>query len=89
MAPGARSKFVVPMFEPRSFGSKFTVLKKVLVTLLGLFGTWGLCPLAHPLSSAKLTIELPTGLLPITDISGSYSIKASKRNSELSGVEPT
>jgi len=26
------------MFEPEVFGSKYTVLKKVLVTLLGLFG---------------------------------------------------
>ena len=45
MAPGARSKLGVPMFEPKysrfdfaSFRSKSTVLKKVLVTFLGLFG---------------------------------------------------
>jgi len=38
MAPGARSKFGAPMFEPEVFGSKCTVLRKVLVTLLGLFG---------------------------------------------------
>jgi len=35
MAPGARNKFD----PPRSFGSKFTVLKKVLATLLGLFSS--------------------------------------------------
>jgi len=38
MAPGAKKKFGSPMFELRSFGSKCTVLKKVLATLLGLFG---------------------------------------------------
>ena len=40
MAPKARRKFGAPMFEPyrRSFWSKCTVLKKVFVTLLGLFG---------------------------------------------------
>jgi len=35
----ARSKFGTHMFEPEVFGSKCTVLTKVLVTLLGLFGT--------------------------------------------------
>ena len=38
MAPGARSKFGAPCSNLRSFGSKYTLLKKVLVTLLGLFG---------------------------------------------------
>jgi len=38
MAPGTRRKFGAPMFEPEVFGSKSTVLKKVLATLLGLFG---------------------------------------------------
>jgi len=39
MAPGARSKFSAPKFEFEVFiGSKCIVLKKVLVTLLGLFG---------------------------------------------------
>ena len=38
MAPGARSKFGAPCSNLRSFGSKCTLLKKVLVTLLGLFG---------------------------------------------------
>jgi len=36
---GTISKFGAPMFEPEVLiGSKYTVLKKVLVTLLGLFG---------------------------------------------------
>jgi len=35
---GARSKIGAPMSNLRLFGSKGTVLKKVLVTLLGLFG---------------------------------------------------
>jgi len=35
-----------PMFQPRSFGSKCTVLKKVLVAFLGLFGTFPVI-LAH------------------------------------------
>jgi len=30
MAPGARSNFGAPMFEPKIFGSKCTALKKVL-----------------------------------------------------------
>jgi len=38
MAPGARNKFGAPCSNPRSFGSKCTALKKVLATLLGLFG---------------------------------------------------
>jgi len=38
MALGSRNKLVAPMFETEVFGSKCTVLKKVLVTLLGLFG---------------------------------------------------
>jgi len=42
---GAKNKFGAPVVEPAppwsnlsSFESKFTVLKKVLVTLMGLFG---------------------------------------------------
>ena len=38
MAPGARSKFGAPCSKLRSFGSKCTVLKKVLVVFLELFG---------------------------------------------------
>jgi len=38
MAPGARSKFIAPCSNLRSFGSKCTVLKKVLVTFLALLG---------------------------------------------------
>ena len=38
MAPGATNKFGAQWSNLSSFGSKFTVLKKVLVTLLGLFG---------------------------------------------------
>jgi len=38
MASGVRNMFDAPMFELSSFGSKFVVLKKVLVTFLGLFG---------------------------------------------------
>jgi len=34
-----RNKFDAPMFEPEVFRSKCTVLKKVVVTLLRLFGT--------------------------------------------------
>jgi len=37
-SPLARSKFGAPMFEPKAFGSKCAVFKKVLVTLLGLTG---------------------------------------------------
>ena len=51
MAPGARSKFGAPMFEPEVF-RKQMYCTEVLVTLLGLFGAliviWrpGNCPLA-------------------------------------------
>jgi len=38
MGPGARSKFGASTFETEVFGSKFTVLKKVLVTSMGHFG---------------------------------------------------
>jgi len=38
MSPGARSKFGAPCWNLSSFGSKFTLLKKVLVILLGLSG---------------------------------------------------
>jgi len=52
MAPGARSKFGAPMFELKVFGRKYTVLKKVLASLLGFFGDsqW-FCArdVAHPL----------------------------------------
>jgi len=49
---GQEASLASPCSNLRSFGSKFTVLKKVLVTLLGLFGYYwfsdstpgGLCP---------------------------------------------
>jgi len=37
MAPGIRNKFGDPCLNLRRFGSKYTVMKKKLVTLLGLF----------------------------------------------------
>ena len=37
--PGQEASLAPPCSNLRSFGSKCTVLKKVLVTLLGLFGT--------------------------------------------------
>jgi len=37
MAPGARSSLAPPMFEPEVLRKKFTALKKVFVTMLGLF----------------------------------------------------
>jgi len=48
MGPVARSKLAPPCSNPRSFGSKCTVLKKVLVTLLGLFGAWRIVPPCLP-----------------------------------------
>jgi len=54
MAPGAKSKFGAPMVEVwrpngqiSSFEGKFTVLKKVLVTLLGLFGALAVIQRPH------------------------------------------
>jgi len=51
MAPEARNPFSDPMFEPKVFREQprvfpETVLKKVLATLLGLFGARGI---VHPL----------------------------------------
>jgi len=43
------------MFEPRSFGSKFTVLKKVLATLLGLFGARVIVPPLPPLVTPMIS----------------------------------
>jgi len=45
MAPGARSKFGVPMFEPEVF-RKQMYCTEVPVILLGLFGARGIVPLA-------------------------------------------
>jgi len=51
MAPGARSNFGAPMFEPEVFRQQM-YCTEVLVTLLGLFGAlqsfdaWGIVPLA-------------------------------------------
>jgi len=44
MAPGARSKFGAPIFEPEVF-RKQIYCTEVLVTLLGLFGARGIVPL--------------------------------------------
>jgi len=45
MAPGARSKFGAPVFEPEVF-RKQMYCTEVRVTLLGLFGARGVVPLA-------------------------------------------
>ena len=57
--PGKEASLTPPCLDLRSFGSKFTVLKKVLATLLGLFGAprsdlapGALCPLVAPLIRA-------------------------------------
>jgi len=58
--PGARSRFGAPWSNLKSFGSKSTVMKKVLATLLGLFGAprsdsvpGALFPLTPPLVSLR------------------------------------
>jgi len=68
MAPMARSKFGTPCSNLKYFGSECTVLKNVLVTLLGLFGTFGTAavmwrlgncaPLAHPRYTSDCISEL-------------------------------
>jgi len=57
MGPGAKTSLAPPCSNLRSFGSKYTVLNKVLETWLGRFGAphsdfapRELCPLATPLS---------------------------------------
>ena len=56
---GARGKKQVwrPHVRNRSFGRKCTVLKKVLVTLLGLFGARGIIPTCPP--SLRPCLGLP------------------------------
>jgi len=44
--PGKKQVWRPPMFEPEVFGSKCTVLKKLLVTMLGNFGA--LIVICHP-----------------------------------------
>jgi len=52
MAPGARSKFGVTIFEPKVFQTQMCCIEKVLVTLLGFFGA----PIVirRPVNSAPL-----------------------------------
>ena len=55
MAPGTRSKFGAPMFEPEVFRKQMHCTE-VLVTLLGLFGARGIVPYAPvvtPLITAR------------------------------------
>jgi len=58
MAPGAINKFNDPMFDLRSFGSKCTVLKIALVTLLGPLGA----PRSH---SASPIVICPYIVIPL------------------------
>jgi len=46
--PGQETSLVPPRQQLRSFGSKSTVLKKVLATMLGLFGARGIVPPLSP-----------------------------------------
>jgi len=55
MTPGAIGKFGAPILNLSSFGSKFTVLKKALVTLLELFGAYAVI---GPLNSYLVPWEL-------------------------------
>ena len=67
MAPEARSKFGAPCSNLRFFGTKCTVLKKLLVTLLGLFGA--LAVIRRPHSDTvpgELCPPCPTSLRPCT-----------------------
>jgi len=69
---GARDKFGAPCSNLKSFGSKCTVLKEVLVTLLELFGfpivSWRpincylLAPLVRPLTEYHSKTALDTGM---------------------------
>jgi len=62
MVPGAKSKFGAPCSNMRSFGSKSTVMKKVLVTLLGLFGA------SHSHSATPAVIRHPGNCAPLLPI---------------------
>jgi len=50
-APGTRSKFGAPMFEPEVFRKQLHCIE-VLVTLLGLFGVRGIAPPLPPWCNA-------------------------------------
>jgi len=63
MAPEARSKFGAPCSKLRSFGRKFTSLKKVLVTLLGLYGAFR----SHLAPST--VIQRPGNCVPLAPLS--------------------
>jgi len=71
MASGARSKLGVLMFEPKVFRKHKTVLKKVLVTLPGFFGT--LRSQSAP-QSDSVPGELSPLALIVTPLLRSYSI---------------
>jgi len=68
MAPGARSKFGAPMFEPEVF-RKQMYCTEVLVTLLGLFGAvlvirrlGNFAPVVTPLITARINKSWYTAL---------------------------
>ena len=64
MALRARNKFGAPCSSPRSFGSKCTVLKKLLATVLGLIGARGIVP-SYPLGTPLVISE--SGRSPHSD----------------------
>jgi len=68
LAPGARSKFGAPMFEPEVFRRQMHCIAKVLVTLLGLFGA----PRSHATSRSDLApsrvVRRPGNCAPLTPL---------------------
>ena len=82
MAPGTRNKLAFPCSNLRSFWRKCTVLKKVLVILLGSFDAspvirrlGQLRPLAppHAPSSQRWVLELPASLCVLNEVKMAYS----------------
>jgi len=59
MAPGAKSKFGDPYSKLRSFGSVCSILKEVLVTLLGFWGAWDFSASPQPLGTPCTDLANP------------------------------
>jgi len=72
MAPGTGNKFGAPRSKLRSFESKFTVMKKVLVTLLGRFGApaviWLPLSDSAPGNCDTLALPIVTPLLGVPSV---------------------
>ena len=64
---GQEASLAPPCSKLRSFGSKYTVLKKVILILWGLFGDRGMCPPFPPrYASASTATDFAAAIFYIT-----------------------